>query len=216
MIRPRIIAIDGAAGSGKSTLARSLARALALPYVNTGLMYRALTRAALDRHVDLDDGEALAILTRGLRARLTSGSQPELEVEGYLQDVLETDEVDAAVSRASRHPQVRSLMREAQRALGAGGAVMEGRDIGTVVFPEADVKLFLHADPDRREVRRADERGAGGDVARDVARDLRARDAEDSRVNPLHPAADAIPIDTTDATPAATLESALAIVRAKR
>jgi CMP/dCMP kinase len=213
MIRPRIIAIDGAAGSGKSTLARSLAQALALPYVNTGLMYRALTRAALDRHVDLDDGEALAVLTRGLRARLTSGSRPELEVEGYPQDVLDTDEVDAAVSRASRHPQVRSLMREAQRALGADGAVMEGRDIGTVVFPEADVKLFLHADPDRREMRRADERGAAGG---DVARDLRARDAEDSRVNPLHPAADAIPIDTTHATPAATLESALAIVRARR
>jgi CMP/dCMP kinase len=213
MIRPRIIAIDGAAGSGKSTLARSLARALALPYVNTGLMYRALTRAALDHHVDLDDGEALAALTRGLKARLTSGPQPELEVEGYPQEVLVTDEIDAAVSRASRHPQVRSLMREAQRALGVRGAVMEGRDIGTVVFPEADVKLFLHADPERREARRADERDAAGG---DVGRDLRARDAEDSRVNPLHPAADAIPIDTTHATPTATLESALAIVRAKR
>jgi CMP/dCMP kinase len=213
VIRPRIIAIDGAAGSGKSTLARTLARELALPYVNTGLMYRALTRAALDRHVDLDDGDALAVLTRGLRARLTSGPEPELEVEGYPQEVLQTDEVDAAVSRASRHPQVRSLMREAQRALGEVGAVMEGRDIGTVVFPEADVKLFLHADPDRRETRRADERAAAGG---DVARDLRARDEEDSRVNPLHPAADAVPIDTTHATPAATLESALAIVRAKR
>jgi CMP/dCMP kinase len=207
----RIIAIDGAAGSGKSTLARSLARLLDLPYVNTGLMYRALTRAALDHHVDLDDADGLALLTRGLRVRLTNGTPPELEVEGYPREELLTDEVDTAVSRTSRHPQVRSLMREAQRALGGDGAVMEGRDIGTVVFPEADVKLFLHADPVQREARRSEEREAAGG---EVARDLRARDADDARVNPLVPAADAIPIDTTHASPAATLESALAIVRA--
>jgi CMP/dCMP kinase len=211
MSPPRIVAIDGAAGSGKSTLALALARVLGLPYVNTGLMYRALARAALDHHVDLDDGEALAALTRGLRVRLANGTPPELEVEGYPSEVLLTDEVDAAVSRASRHPQVRSLMREAQRALGANGAVMEGRDIGTVVFPEADVKLFLLADPVKREARRSEEREAAGG---EVAGDLRARDAEDARVNPLVPATDAIPIDTTHATPAATLESALAIVRA--
>jgi CMP/dCMP kinase len=209
--RQRIIAIDGAAGSGKSTLARGLARALDLPYVNTGLMYRALTRSALDRHVDLDDAEGLAVLTRGLRVRLTDGSPPELEVEGYPEAVLLTEDIDAAVSRASRHPQVRSLMRQAQRALGADGAVMEGRDIGTVVFPEADVKLFLHADPFQREARRAEEREAAGG---EVARDLRARDTEDARVNPLVAAPDAIAIDTTYATPAATLETALAIVRA--
>ncbi len=208
---PRIIAIDGAAGSGKSTLARRLARALALPYVNTGLMYRALTRAALDRHVDLDDAAGLADLTRGLSVRLTGGDPGQLEVEGYPDAVLHTLEVDAAVSRASRHPQVRALMREAQRLLGADGAVMEGRDIGTVVFPEADVKLFLFADPAAREARRSQEReGAGGEVARD----LRARDTQDARVNPLVPATDAVPIDTTHATPDATLELALAIVRA--
>lgn len=211
MSPPRIVAIDGAAGSGKSTLALALARVLGLPYVNTGLMYRALARAALDHNVDLDDEEALAALTRGLRVRLANGTPPELEVEGYPSEVLLTDEVDAAVSRASRHPQVRSLMREAQRALGGNGAVMEGRDIGTVVFPEADVKLFLLADPVKREARRSEEREAAGG---EVARDLRARDAEDARVNPLVPATDAIPIDTTYATPAATLESALAIVRA--
>ncbi len=216
MSSPRIVAIDGAAGSGKSTLARGLAQVLALPYVNTGLMYRALTRAALDQQVDLDDAEGLAVLTQGLTVRLTGGDAPELEVEGYPQDVLLTEEVDAAVSRASRHPQVRALMREAQRALGAGGAVMEGRDIGAVVFPEADVKLFLFADPGQREARRAEEReAAGGDAAGgEVARDLRARDTQDARVNPLAPATDAISIDTTHATPAATLRWALAIVRA--
>ncbi|MEO8291819.1 MAG: (d)CMP kinase [Actinomycetota bacterium] len=211
MSPPRIIAIDGAAGSGKSTLARALAAALALPYVNTGLMYRALTRAALDRHVDLDDGEGLAALTRALKVRLSPGTPTQLEVEGYPQEVLATPEIDAAVSRASRHPQVRSLMRDAQRDLGAHGAVMEGRDIGTVVFPEADVKLFLHADPLRREARRSQERHAAG---LDVARDLRSRDAQDAVVNPLIAADDAITLDTTDATAAATLAWALAIVRA--
>ena len=210
MSPPRIIAIDGAAGSGKSTLARGLARALDLPYVNTGLMYRALTRAALDLEVDLDDEDALAELTRGLRVRLTEGAHPELEVEGYAPDDLYTDEVDAAVSRASRHPKVRELMREAQRALGAGGAVMEGRDIGTVVYPDAPVKLFLSADPAERVARRSQERAGA-----DVAEQLRVRDARDARVNPHEPAADAVTIDTTGATPDATLEAALKIVRSR-
>ncbi len=210
MSAPRVVAIDGAAGSGKSTLARRLARELGLPYVNTGLMYRALTRAALDLDVDLDDEDALAELTRGLRVRLTEGAHPELEVEGYDPDALHTDEVDAAVSRASSHSRVRELMRDAQRSLGAGGAVMEGRDIGTVVYPDAPVKLFLSADPVERIARRAQERAGA-----DVADRLRARDARDARVNPHEPAADAVTIDTTGATPDATLEAALKIVRSR-
>ena len=113
-------------------------------------MYRALTRAALDLDVDLDDEDALAELTRGLRVRLTEGAHPELEVEGY-------GPRRPAHGRGRRRrleglaaPEVRELMREAQRALGEGGAVMEGRDIGTVVFPDASVKLFLSADPVER------------------------------------------------------------------
>jgi len=205
MSAPTVVAIDGAAGSGKSTLARLLARELDLPYVNTGLMYRALTRAALDLDV------ALAELTRGLRVRLTEGAHPELEVEGYRPEDLHTGEVDAAVSRASRHPKVRELMRRAQRALGADGAVMEGRDIGTVVYPDAPVKLFLSANPLERVARRSGERGGSN-----VAEELRARDERDARVNPLEPAPDAIAIDTTGATPEATLEAALQIVRSRR
>jgi cytidylate kinase len=206
----RVVTIDGAAGSGKSTLARALARALGLPYVNTGLMYRALTRAALDRGVDLDDGEALARITRGLRFRLSDATPPELEVEGSDAADLATAEVDAAVSRASRHPQVRDLMHEAQRELGAGGAVMEGRDIGTVVFPGAPVKLFLTADPAAREVRRAGEREAPG---HEVASALHERDASDALVNPHVPALDAVTLDTTDSTRERTLDLALTIVR---
>jgi cytidylate kinase len=210
MSAPRVVAIDGAAGSGKSTLARLLARELELPYVNTGLMYRALTRAALDLEVDLDDEDALAELTRGLRVRLTRGAHPELEVEGYRLEDLHTDVVDAAVSRAARHPKVRELMRRAQRELGGDGAVMEGRDIGTVVYPDAPVKLFLLANPIERVARRSEERRGAN-----VAEELRARDERDARVNPLEPAPDAVAIDTTGATPEATLEAALQIVRSR-
>ena len=207
-----VIAIDGAAGSGKSTLARNLAEILGLPYINTGLMYRALTRAALDRGVDLDDGEALAELTRGLRVHVRGGAPPELEVEGYAATMLASDVVDSAVSRVARHPEVRALMCEAQRDLGAGGVVMEGRDIGTVVFPDADVKLFLSALPAAREARRSGERRAADP---DVARELRARDARDARVNALEPAPDAVAIDTTYASPTETLDLALAVVRSR-
>jgi CMP/dCMP kinase len=210
MAVPRIVTIDGAAGSGKSTLARALAGALGLPYVNTGLMYRALALAALVQGVDLDDGEALARLARGLRFRLTDADPSELEVEGSTLADLSTGEVDAAVSRASRHPQVRALMRDAQRELGAAGAVMEGRDIGTVVFPDAPVKLFLQADPAARGARRAGEREGPG---LEVASALHARDASDARVHPHVPAEDAVTLDTTDATPERTLDLALTIVR---
>jgi cytidylate kinase len=208
-----VVAIDGAAGSGKSTLGRGLAAALGLPYVNTGLMYRALTRAALDAGVDLDDGEALAELTRRLRVRVSIGDRPELEVEGYPAPLLHTAEVDAAVSRASRHPAVRSVMHEVQRALGRDGAVIEGRDIGTVVCPEAPVKLFLRADVEQRWTRRSQDRG---DDVDEVARALEARDSRDATVSPLEPAADAVTIDTTDLTPEETLARALEIVRARR
>jgi cytidylate kinase len=207
-----VIAIDGAAGSGKSTLARGLAATLGLSYVNTGLMYRALTRAALDAGVDLDDEATLAELTRGLKVRLTDGVPAELEVEGYPGDVLHTAEVDAAVSRASRHPAVRSLMRASQRKLGEGGAVMEGRDVGTVVWPDATVKLHLRADPRKRAARRTRDRGAAEPR---VAHDLHARDSRDSLVNPMEAADGAVTIDTSDATPAETLSIALEIVRAR-
>ena len=207
----RVVAIDGAAGSGKSTLARLLARELRLPYVNTGSMYRALTLAALRGAVDVEDGPALARLMGTLEFTLSSGTDGELLIEGAPpSDDLETAEVEASVSTVAKHPQVRSTMRTAQRALGVGGAVMEGRDIGTVVFPDAPLKLFLVAAPDERAGRWVDERGAA-----DVAEALHARDRLDARVNPHVPADDAVVIDTSHLTVEGTLRAALGAVASR-
>ena len=207
-----VIAIDGAAGSGKSTLARGLAEALGLPYVNTGIMYRALTLAALDEGVDPDDGPALARLMSRLRFSLSTGVPAEIEVEGSSPTpALESDRVEGEVSHVARHPEVRALMREGQRALGLPGAVVEGRDIGSVVFPDAPVKLFLTAEPDKRGERRAEQRGVAdpGEVEEALLR----RDTRDAKVNPFEPAADAIVLDTSDRTVDDTLRDAIAIVR---
>lgn len=207
----RVVAIDGAAGSGKSTLARLLARELRLPYVNTGSMYRALTLAALRGAVDVEDGPALARLMGTLEFTLSSGTDGELLIDGAPpSDDLETADVEASVSTVAKHPLVRSAMRAAQRALGVGGAVMEGRDIGTVVFPDAPLKLFLVAAPDERAGRRVDERGAA-----DLAEALHARDRLDARVNPHVPADDAVVIDTSHLTVEGTLRAALGAVASR-
>jgi CMP/dCMP kinase len=214
VIRLSVIAIDGAAGSGKSTLARGLAEVLGLPYVNTGIMYRALTLAALDEGVDPEDGAALARLMSSLRFGLSTDVPGELEVEGSVPSVaLLSDRVEGEVSHVARHPEVRALMRQAQRALGLPGAVVEGRDIGSVVFPDAPVKLFLTAEPDKRGERRAEQRGVAdpGEVEEALVR----RDLKDARVNPFEPAADAIVIDTSDRTVEDTLQESIAIVRAR-
>jgi cytidylate kinase len=207
-----VIAIDGAAGSGKSTLARGLAEVLGLPYVNTGIMYRALTLAALDGGVDPGDGGALAGLMSRLRFGLSDGTPQEIEVEGSPPSAaLESERVEAEVSHVARHPKVRVLMREGQRALGLPGAVVEGRDIGSVVFPDAPVKLFLIAEPRTRVERRAEQRGAADRV--DVEEALHRRDARDARVNPFEPAPDAIVLDTSERTVDDTLDVAVSIVR---
>jgi CMP/dCMP kinase len=210
--RLRVIAIDGAAGSGKSTLARGLAEALGLPYVNTGIMYRALTLAALDEDVDPDDGAALALLMSRLRFGLSSDEPAEIEVEGSAPSAaLLSARVEGEVSHVARHPEVRSLMRAAQRALGLPGAVVEGRDIGSVVFPDAPVKLYLTAEPDKRGERRAEQRGAAD--PEEVEEALRRRDTKDAEVNPFQPAPDAIVLDTGDRSVEDTLHDAIAIVR---
>lgn len=212
MTRLKVIAIDGAAGSGKSTLARGLAEALGLPYVNTGIMYRALTLAALDAGIDPDDGVSLAELMSKLRFGLSDGAPPEIEVEGAPPSAaLVSKRVEAEVSHVARHPQVRALMREGQRTLGLPGAVVEGRDIGSVVFPEATVKLFLTAASRTRVQRRAKQRGAADPA--DVQESLHQRDAKDARVNPFEPAPDAVVLDTSDRTVDDTLDVAIAIIR---
>ena len=206
----RVVAIDGAAGSGKSTLARGLARRLGLPYVNTGIMYRALTLEAIERGTAVDDGVGLAALMSNLRFDLGHGEPPELEVEGSPpRPDLEGPDVEAHVSEVAAHPQVRSLMRAAQRALGIEGGVVEGRDIGSVVFPDAPVKLYLVAHPADRIERRAQERDASTDR---VGASLETRDRRDAKVNPFEPPAGAVVIDTTDLDIDGTLEAALEVV----
>ena len=208
---PRIVAIDGAAGSGKSTLARGLARRLGLPYVNTGLMYRALTLEALREGVEPGDEASLAELTTRLRFDLTDADPPELSIgEAAPDPALEGLQVEAHVSAVSRHPEVRALMREEQRRLGSRGAVMEGRDIASVVFPEAPAKLYLVADAVERARRRSLERAAPGG---DVERALEERDRRDMRVNPFTPQAGAAELDTTSLDVEATLDAALALIR---
>jgi cytidylate kinase len=208
-----VVAIDGPAGAGKSTLARSLAASLGLPYLNTGSMYRSLAWEALRRSIDVRDGAALADLARELRFSL-GGSATGLLVDGRPPgDDLSTPEVESVVSQVAGHPRVREVLRAEQRRLGAGGAVVEGRDIGTVVFPDANLKVFLRADPEERAARRqAERRGGGPELAEALAR----RDALDARTNPLVPAPDARVVDTTGRDPEAVLEEVLAMARVAR
>jgi CMP/dCMP kinase len=210
--RGRVIAIDGPAGAGKSTLARELSRRVGLAYVNTGLMYRALADQALEKGVDPDNGMGLAQLARGIHFSLGSagsGADELLIDEKSPRPSLGTSDVEAVVSRVARHDAVRAVLRREQRHLGAGGSVMEGRDIGTVVFPDADIKIFLSAEPVVRAQRRGRERGGGDGVADAVAR----RDALDARTNPFVPAPDAHVLDTTALSREEVLAEALTLVQ---
>jgi cytidylate kinase len=205
-----VIAVDGPAGAGKSTVSRALAARVGLPYVNTGLMYRAVTARALAAGVDPDDEPVLEDIARGIDFALRDDDGMTLSIDGRPPgEELSSPGVEAVVSAVSRHPRVRAVMRRAQRWLGAAGCVMEGRDIGSAVFPDADVKIFVSADPRVRAARRERERGdptVGAAVA--------TRDALDSQTNPLEPAPGAEVIDTTRLPPDEVVAEALAIVRA--
>jgi len=208
---PRLVAVDGAAGSGKSTLAMSLSKVLGLPYVNTGLMYRALAAAAIRAGVSAGDERGLLELLRGLRFIVRVEPPGELEVEGFDHEELSSVEVESTVSLVASHPVVRLHMRNEQRELGeAHGAVMEGRDIASAVFPDAPVKLYLRARREDRVDRRVAERP--GDSAA-VARALDDRDERDARTIPHEPTPDAVVIDTSERDPAGTLEAALVALR---
>ena len=222
--RKMIVAIDGPAGAGKSTIARHLARHFGLLNLETGAMYRGFALKALRLGLPLDDSAGLEELARETTIRLEPGEEEnrvlldDEDVTGLLRNQTVTD----AASKVSIFPPIRAWMVRLQQQLGAaGGVVMEGRDIGTVVFPHAEVKIFLDAAPEVRGLRRFDQIGQLGSSPAvqpdDVIRDLRARDARDRNRadSPLKPAPDAVLLDSTHMTLEEAVAAAEAIVAAK-
>jgi CMP/dCMP kinase len=198
-----LVAIDGPAGSGKSSVARAVAGRLGLINLNTGATYRAVALVALRDGLSIDDGAALA----------TVGAGMDLMADGVYyggeriqEDALRTPEVSAAASRVSAHPELRHVLVERQRAAArkaeeSGGAVVEGRDIGTVVLPEAKLKVFLSASPEERASRRALQTGREAELER-ISKAMQTRDKRDSEreASPLKPAPGAVVLDTTGLT----------------
>lgn len=202
--RKLVVAIDGPAGSGKSTIASRLAKKLGYVNLESGAMYRALALKALEQQVSLEDPEALRQLADNTVIQLEprpEGNRVLLDGRDVSQRIREGD-VTLAASRVSIHPPVRQIMVARQRAMGArGGVVMEGRDIGTAVFPNAAVKVFLDADARIRAERRVAQNGTHTpEEAQRIIEDLVARDQRDRTraVSPLVPASDATVIDSTD------------------
>jgi len=217
-----VVAIDGPAGAGKSTIARHLARHYGLLNLETGAMYRAFALKALRLEVPLDDPAALQRLASETDIQLESGEDENRvlldgeDVTGQIRNQTVTD----AASRVSIYPAVRAGMVKRQQEMATkGGVVMEGRDIGTVVFPDAEVKIFLDAAPEVRGMRRFDQIGQKGKPsapAEEVIRDLRARDERDRNRadSPLRPAPDAFLLDSTNLTLDEALKSAESAVDA--
>ena len=219
--RKIIVAIDGPAGAGKSTVARHLARHFGLLNLETGAMYRAFALKALRAALPLDECIGLESLAAQTTIRLEPGEEENRvlldgeDVTGLIRNQRVTD----AASRVSVFPAIRAWMVRLQQQLGAqGGVVMEGRDIGTVVFPHAQVKIFLDAAPEVRGLRRFDQLGPAPPIQpEEVIRDLRARDERDRNRadSPLKPAPDAVLLDSTHMTLEQTVQAAEAIVSAK-
>jgi CMP/dCMP kinase len=225
-----IVAIDGPAGAGKSTIARQLARHFGLLNLETGAMYRAFALKALRAGLPLDESSGLEALAAETSIRLESGEEEnrvlldDEDVTGLIRNPTVTE----AASRVSVFPRIRAWMVRLQQQLGAeGGVVMEGRDIGTVVFPHAEVKIFLDAAPEVRGQRRYDQLGQlgqlGGPAATaapppaEIVRDLRARDERDRNRadSPLKPAADSVLLDSTKLTLDEAVAAAVSIVADK-
>jgi CMP/dCMP kinase len=218
--RKLIIAIDGPAGAGKSTIASRLARKLGYANLESGAMYRALALKAILSDASFDDETALVRLAQGSRIQLeptSAGNRVLLDGTDVTQRVREADVTEGA-SRVSVHPQVRAWMVARQREMGIeGGVVMEGRDIGTKVFTDADVKIFLDADPVVREQRRLQQQNLRGSAAQATAAELRDRDQRDRTraVSPLTPAPDALVLDSTSMSEDEVLRRVEELVQSK-
>ncbi len=223
-----VIAIDGPAGAGKSTLASRLARKLGYLNIETGAMYRALALKAIENDISFDEEDSLLRLAQHTSIRL----KPMLDGNSVMLDGLDVskrirdEDVTSAASRVSVHPKVREWMVDRQREMGAaGGVIMEGRDIGTVVFPQAQIKIFLDAAPEVRGVRRFVQVAGGPDLshaetsreALAILAEMRARDQRDRsrEVSPLAPAEDAVVIDSTNLSLEQVIEKAEKVIQKK-
>ena len=219
-----IIAIDGPAGSGKSTVARGVARRLGFTYLDSGALYRAVTLLALEHEADLDDAAALSALASKASIELHDHGNESVEVRLDGRDIsheIRTPRVTGASSTVAAHAEVRKVLLSKQRALiAAGNYVVEGRDIGTVVAPDAALKVFLTADPDERARRRAAELERRGEetTAQDVKAAIEKRDRLDSTRSaaPLRAADDAVNLDTTGLEAKDVIERVLELVQGAR
>ncbi len=221
-----IVALDGPAGAGKSTVARMVAERAGLALVDTGAIYRTVALIAQRDGTSVDDGDALGAIAATLPARLrfvvSNGVNNVFLDHDDISVAIRTPAVSTGASSVARHPAVRGALLELQRSLGRKGAgsVLEGRDIGTVVFPDADVKAFVTASPQERARRRLAELNAKGDAAdfSQVLQDIIARDTQDAEraEAPLKPAADAVIVDTTGKSLDEVTEEIMALIAARR
>jgi CMP/dCMP kinase len=216
-VKPLIIAIDGPSGAGKGTVARAIASTLGYRHVDSGAMYRAVGWKAIREGIPLEDEAGVARLAE--RAHIDIGSTTT--VDGHdVTHAIRTPEIDRAAASVARLPSVRTILVARQRAMGTdGGVVMEGRDIGTVVFPQADVKIYLDASAEERARRRAHDPAhhGGPEKISDVATLLTERDRLDTTrtASPLYAAPDAVVIDTTGKQVAEVVEEVMGIVKSR-